>query len=58
MGTTGNSKLPDQMSSCVRLFIESLLDEVGCEDGRSRDQTHKFQSPLREAPEKDHQLTT
>jgi len=57
MGTTGNSKLPDQMSSCVRLFIESLLAEVGAEDG-SRNATHKFQSPLLQAPEKDHELTT
>ena len=58
MGTTGNLKLPTHMSSCVRLFIESLFTDVGIEDGDFLRQTFEFKSQLLKVPEKDKQLTT
>lgn len=46
MGTSGNIKLPTSISPCLRLFIESLFNEVNVECGASLRQTQGFQSSL------------
>jgi len=44
METAGNLELPSRMSSCVRFFIETLLDETGVRQGASWRQGHEPQS--------------
>jgi hypothetical protein len=46
MGTVGNLELPARMSSCLRLFIETLVDDVGVEHGLSWHENREFQSAL------------
>ncbi|HVN21410.1 MAG TPA: hypothetical protein VMU05_21670 [Dongiaceae bacterium] len=44
MGILGN--LPAQMSPCLRIFIESLFDEIDFKRGASWHDNDKFQSGL------------
>jgi hypothetical protein len=46
MRTLGNLGLPDQMSPCLRLFIDSLFDEVGVKQGASLYQKREAQTAL------------
>lgn len=46
MRTLGNLGLPDQMSPCLRLFIDSLFDDVGVKRGASLYQKRAAQPAL------------
>ena len=46
MGTLGNLGLPAQMSPCLRLFIDSLFDDVGVKHGASPYQKREAQPAL------------
>jgi hypothetical protein len=46
MGTLENLGLPAQMSPCLRLFIDSLFDEVGVKRGASLYQKRAAQPAL------------
>jgi len=46
MGTLENLGLPAQMSPCLRLFIDSLFDEVGVKRGASPYQKREAQPAL------------
>jgi hypothetical protein len=46
MGTLGNLELPAQMSPCLRLFIDSLFDDVGVKRSASLYQMQAAQPAL------------
>jgi hypothetical protein len=46
MRTLGNLGLPDQMSPCLRLFIDSLFDDVGVKRSASLYQKREAQPAL------------
>jgi hypothetical protein len=48
MRMLGNLGLPDQMSPCLRLFIDSLFDDVGVKHGASLYQKRGAQPALSE----------
>ena len=53
MGTLGNLRLPAQMSPCLRLFIDSLFDDVSVKRGALLYQNHHdfvLLSAIRETP--------
>ena len=46
MGIVGTLELPAQMSPCLRLFIDSLFDDVGVKSGTSLYQKRAAQPAL------------
>ena len=46
MGIVGTLELPAQMSPCLRLFIDSLFDDVGVKSGASLYQKRAAQPAL------------
>jgi hypothetical protein len=46
MGIVGTLELPDQMSPCLRLFIDSLFDDVGVKRGAAAYQKRAAQPAL------------
>ena len=46
MGIVGTLELPAQMSPCLRLFIDSLFDDVGVKHGTSLYQKREAQPAL------------
>jgi hypothetical protein len=49
MGQMRNLELPVQMSPCVRLFIENLLDQTNGENDAASRQNREVQSALLKA---------
>ena len=58
MGTSRNTKLSVPMSPCLRLFIESLLNEVDLKSIALWHQTSEFQPPLLKVLKPEHELAT
>lgn len=56
MGTLGNLELPGRISPCLRLFIETLFDEVDVKHDASWQQNHEFQPALSKAIKKEEEL--
>ena len=49
MGTVGTLELPTRVSLCLRLFIETLFDEVDVKRAASWHQNYEVQSAIAKA---------
>ena len=56
MGTLGNLELPVRMSSCLRLFIETLFEEGNVRQSTSWLECNELQSELTRAIPQEEEL--